>query len=110
MSQRMGWSEFWPFYLQEHDQSTNRVLHVIGTTLAFLLLVTAVILQWWWALLLGLVAGYLFAWVGHFVFQKNRPATFRYPIKSFVSDWRLWALTLVGRAGRAYDKHGIPRR
>ncbi len=107
MSDRLSWSEFWPFYLEEHNVRTNRWLHFAGTSIAFALLVTAVVLQFWWLLLGALFVGYLFAWVGHFVFQKNRPATFRYPIKSFASDWRLWALMMVGQAEKQYVKHGI---
>lgn len=107
MSDRLTWSEFWPFYLEEHSVRSNRWMHFIGTTAAVALIVAAIVIQFWWLLLGALFIGYLFAWVGHFVFQKNRPATFQYPIKSFASDWRLWALMLVGQAEKQYAKHGI---
>ena len=110
MSERLDWQAFWPFYLQEHNERRNRRVHVVGTTLALALLVAAIALQFWWLLLAGFVAGYAFAWFGHAVFQKNRPATFSYPIKSFASDWRLWAVTLAGRADAEYEKHGIEQR
>lgn len=110
MSERLSWSAFWPFYLAEHNDRRNRRVHVVGTTLALGLLVAAVVLQFWWFVLAGLVIGYAFAWIGHAVFQKNRPATFRYPLKSFASDWRLWAVTMVGKADAAFDAHGIEQR
>lgn len=82
-------------------------MHFVGTTLALVLLVTSAVTQIWWLLLVVLGTGYAFAWIGHAVFQKNRPATFRYPIKSFVSDWRFWALQCVRRVEREYTAHGI---
>lgn len=88
------YSEFWPFYLNEHRNRTNLKLHFIGTTIGFLCLVTALVTQLWHWVLVGLVAGYAFAWIGHFVFEKNKPATFKYPLWSFISDWRLWFNTL----------------
>lgn len=105
--ERMSWSEFWPYYLDEHRDPRNRAMHVIGTTVALVLIVAALVTQVWWLLLGALVAGYAFAWIGHFVLQKNRPATFTYPIKSLAYDWRMWALTLVGRIGKEYEKHGL---
>lgn len=107
MGERLTWKEFWPFYLEEHNVRRNRWMHVVGTSIAFALIVTAIITRFWWFLLGALFAGYLFAWIGHFVFQKNRPATFRYPIKSFASDWRLWGLALVAKVEAEYEKHGI---
>lgn len=110
MSDRLNWQEFWPFYLQEHNDRRNRRTHVIGTTVALGLLVAAAVTQVGWFVLGGLVAGYAFAWFGHAVFQRNRPATFSYPVKSFASDWRLWAISLAGKADAEYAKHGIEQR
>lgn len=107
MAERLNWTEFWPFYLEEHNDRKNRWMHLIGTSVAFALIVSAIITQFWWLLLGALVVGYAFAWVGHMVFQGNRPATFRYPIKSFASDWRLWAMAIVARLEAEYEKHGI---
>lgn len=87
--------EFYPFYLSEHSNRTSRRLHFTGTSIAVVLLVTAVITQTWWLILVALVQGYAFAWVGHFFFEKNRPATFRYPLLSFLGDWRLWWEILI---------------
>ena len=89
--------EFYSFYLSEHHDRTCRRLHFIGSTLVLLLFVAACATQsWWW--LLGLpVLGYGFAWVGHFFFEHNKPATFTHPLYSFVGDWVMWAQMLSGR-------------
>lgn len=105
---RLGWTGSWPFYLGEHRDARNRALHAAGTSLALALLVSAVVSRLWWLSVVALASGYALAWVGHFVFEKNRPATFRYPIKSFCMDWRMWALTLTGRIRRECERHGIP--
>ena len=85
-----SFAEFYPFYLGEHANRTCRRLHFLGSSLALLclgaLLVTG---QWAW-LMAGLLCGYGFAWIGHFVFEKNRPASFRRPLWSFMGDWRMY--------------------
>lgn len=88
---------FYPLYLSEHANRTCRRLHFVGTSigLAFLLH-TFLTLNFWW-LLAALVGGYTFAWVGHFVFEKNRPATFQYPCYSFAGDWVMWKGHLMGK-------------
>lgn len=110
MADRLDWQGFWPFYLEEHAHGTNRALHVIGTTLVIGFLVAALVTQIWWFLLGTLLAGYAFAWLGHFFFEHNRPATFTYPFKSLVSDFRMWGLAITGRLGRTYDRLGIERK
>ena len=92
-----SFADFYPFYLSEHANRTSRRLHVVGTTIALVLLVVALATQSWWLILLALVQGYAFAWVGHFFFEHNRPATFKYPGFSFMGDWRLWWETVTGR-------------
>jgi hypothetical protein len=67
-----------------------RRLHFIGTTIAALLLFAAIVTQHWWLIALAVVQGYVFAWAGHYFFEHNRPATFKYPVFSFLGDWRLW--------------------
>lgn len=90
-------SDFYVFYLSEHANRTSRRLHFAGTSFAllFLLLALATLNPWW--LLAGFVQGYAFAWVGHFFFEKNRPATFTYPFYSFMGDWVMWKEILTGR-------------
>ena len=92
-----SFDDFYPFYLSEHANRTSRRLHVVGTTIALALLVAAVATQTWWLIAVALVQGYAFAWVGHFFFEHNKPATFRYPRFSFMGDWRLWWETVTGR-------------
>ena len=83
-------ADFYPFYLSEHANRVSRRLHFVGTSIALALLIAALITQVWWLILVALVQGYAFAWVGHFFFEHNRPATFKYPGFSFVGDWRMW--------------------
>ena len=90
-------AEFYPFYLGEHANRTSRRLHFTGTTIALVLLVAAVATQLWWLVAVALVEGYAFAWVGHFFFERNRPATFKYPLLSLMGDWRLWWDIVTGR-------------
>ena len=92
-----SFAEFYPFYLSEHANRTSRRLHFIGTSLAVLLLGSAIVAQNGWLIGVALLQGYAFAWVGHFFFEHNRPATFRYPRLSFMGDWRLWWDILTGK-------------
>jgi hypothetical protein len=93
--------EFYPHYLAEHCNSTDRLLHVIGTLLAILTLLGSLLFWKPWGLLLVPVFGYGFAWVGHFVFEKNRPTTFQYPFYSLLGDIVLVKDVLTGRASPA---------
>ena len=83
-------ADFYPFYLSEHTNRASRRLHFVGTTIALAILVAALVTRIWWLVAVALVQGYAFAWVGHFFFEHNRPATFKYPGFSFMGDWRLW--------------------
>jgi hypothetical protein len=90
-------SEFYPFYLGEHANRTCRRLHFAGTSLGLVFALHAFsTLNFWW-LLAGVVCGYAFAWVGHFFFEHNRPATFTYPLWSFMGDWVMWKDILTGK-------------
>ena len=89
--------EFYPFYLSQHRNRTCRRLHFIGTSFAIALIAYALASGNDWFLLLALVQGYAWAWVGHFFFEHNRPATFTYPLLSFAGDWKLWLDMLIGR-------------
>lgn len=92
-----SFAEFYPFYLSEHANRTSRELHFAGSTLALLCLVALVLTGNPWWLLGALVAGYGFAWIGHFMFEKNRPATFRHPLYSFMGDWVMYWQMLTGQ-------------
>ncbi len=92
-----SFGEFYPFYLDEHSNRTCRRLHFVGTALVILTAVYAVVTQRWMALWFMPLFGYGFAWVGHFFFEKNRPATFTHPLYSLVGDFRMFGDILAGR-------------
>jgi hypothetical protein len=97
MSTFRNFAEFYPFYLGEHADRTCRRLHFIGSTLVIAALVLALVTgQWRWLWLMP-VAGYGFAWVGHYAFEKNRPATFKHPLYSLAGDWVMYAQMLRGK-------------
>jgi hypothetical protein len=89
--------EFYPFYLTEHSHPVSRILHFTGTLLVFLLLGWVLATHTWWGLALIPLTGYGFAWVGHFFFEKNTPATFQYPGYSLASDFILFFHLLTGK-------------
>jgi hypothetical protein len=89
--------EFYPFYLSEHLNPTCRKLHFVGSSLVLGLALAAIVTPYWWLLFLIPFAGYGFAWVGHFKFEKNRPATFKYPAWSFAGDWVMYWQLLTGK-------------
>ncbi len=87
--------EFYPYYLSEHLHPICRLLHFIGTGGVIVLLTISISTQknlWIYAPL----CGYSFAWIGHFVFEKNKPATFKYPLYSFIGDWVMFKDILLG--------------
>lgn len=92
-----SFEEFWPFYVREHSHPTNRTLHFIGSTLGLVCLMILLGTGVLWFFPLGLVIGYGFAWVGHFFIERNKPASFKYPLWSFRADWKMWALILIGQ-------------
>jgi hypothetical protein len=92
-----SFGEFYPFYLSEHANKTSRRLHFTGTSVALALIVAAVVTQVWWLFAIALAQGYAFAWVGHYFFEHNKPATFKYPGFSLMGDWRMWWDILRGR-------------
>jgi hypothetical protein len=99
------YKEFWPFYVKEHVKTANRFLHFIGTSIGFACLLNFALTLDGKFILMGLIAGYAFAWIGHFVIEKNRPATFKYPFWSFISDWKMWFMTLTGRMNSEIQKY-----
>lgn len=98
MSDPRSYEEFWPFYVSQHLRPATRALHFAGTTAVLACLAAAVIVSPWWALAAPL-AGYAPAWLGHFGFEHNRPATFRYPLWSLRGDFRMYRLMWRGRMG-----------
>ena len=89
--------EFYPFYLDEHRNRTSRRLHFVGSCAALVFVAVALASSNPWWLLAALASGYALAWIGHFFFEKNRPATFRHPLYSFAGDWVMFRDILAGR-------------
>ncbi len=89
--------EFYPFYLSEHKNRTCRRLHFLGSSLALVCLGALISTGNALWLLAGLVAGYGCAWIGHFAFEKNRPASFKQPLYSFIGDWAMYRDIWLGR-------------
>ena len=89
--------EFYPYYLGEHRDRACRRLHFVGTSFALGFIVLAMMKGSGWWLLAALLSGYAFAWIGHFFFEKNKPATFKYPLWSLMGDFRLFFETVTGR-------------
>ncbi len=92
--------EFYPYYLTEHQNLTSRILHFVGTALFLAILVYGIATANFKLLLLVPVVGYGFAWVGHFFFEKNKPATFTYPAMSLASDFIMFYHILTGQLPR----------
>lgn len=94
-----SFAEFYPYYLSEHRNPTNRRLHFVGTTGVISLAVIALVTMQPWLLLGMPVCGYGFAWVGHFLVERNRPATFTYPRWSLMGDFRMYFEIWAGMLG-----------
>ncbi len=92
-----SFAEFYPFYLSQHQDLSCRRLHFIGSFIVLLLFVAALVFANGWLLLFIPLVGYGFAWVGHFVFEHNRPATFQYPLYSLMGDWVMFAQIITGK-------------
>lgn len=99
--------EFWPFYLSQHSRPVTRGLHFVGSTLAGALVAAAAVRREPLLLVGALVSGYAFAWIGHFGFEKNRPATFQHPLWSLAADWKMWALMATGRLQAELERLAI---
>ena len=90
-------AEFYPLYLREHSNRMCRRLHFVGSTAALGCLFMAIATRQPMYLLYGVLAGYGFAWIGHFFFEKNKPATFKYPLWSLASDFKLYFQIWAGK-------------
>ena len=92
-----SFAEFYPFCLGEHSRRATRRLHFLGSSLGLVCLMLLVLSGNLWWLAAALVSGYGFAWFSHFAMEKNRPATFRQPLYSFMGDWKMFWQMLTGQ-------------
>jgi hypothetical protein len=92
-----SFSEFYHFYLSEHSDPVNRRLHFFGCLAVILVIFYSVFTQVWLALILAPLVGYGLAWIGHLFIEKNKPATFKYPIYSLLSDWKMFLDIITGK-------------
>lgn len=104
-----SFGEFWPYYLREHSNVRTRALHYVGTSLVVALFFGLLATGRWELAVAMPVAGYFFAWVGHFAIEHNRPATFKYPLWSLVADFRMWGLAITGKLGPHLRRAGVAR-
>lgn len=92
-----SFSEFYPYYLTEHRETGTRITHFIGTSLFIGFFIYGILSGWYWGILVGVACAYGLAWIGHFFIEKNKPATFQYPLWSLMSDFKLYFEILIGR-------------
>ena len=97
MERIKSYKEFYRFYLSEHSNKTCRILHFVGTSLVFVLVFLALYSKRPFLWILVPLMGYGFAWVGHYFFEKNKPATFKYPLWSLISDFKMFFDLLTGK-------------
>ena len=107
MREHATFESFWPFYRREHAKPWTRAWHFVGSTLAIFVLVYALASQTWWLLLAVPVSGYFFAWVSHAFVERNKPATFTYPLWSLYADFKMWGMWLSGRLKPELQKAGV---
>lgn len=104
-----SFTEFWPHYVAEHSKPLTRLLHLLGTTLGLGCALFFIAFGRWWLFPLGLVPGYGAAWIAHFFIEHNKPATFQYPLWSFMGDYKMIAMMLTGRMGAEVKRIMLPR-
>lgn len=107
MTRIASFSDFWPYYLREHAKPATRALHYAGTSLVIACLVAGIMTGLWRFVLLMPISGYVFAWLAHLIVERNRPATFRYPLWSLAADFLMYGCWLTGRMGRELEQAGV---
>ena len=99
-----NYREFWDFYVSEHREPLTRYLHFVGTGLGIVLLVWIIRGGHWFYLPLCFATGYAFAWFSHFFVEKNKPASFKYPLWSFISDYKMMWYMLTGKMNTEVER------
>lgn len=102
--------DFWPYYVGEHAHAMCRRLHFVGTSIVIALFFYAMVTRRFWVLWLMPIAGYGFAWGAHFFVEKNRPATFKYPLYSLGSDFVMWAKMATGQMDEDLRRYSVTWR
>ena len=97
------YQDFFLFYLNEHSKPLTRAFHYVGTTIALTCIAFFVVTFNAWFLLTGLITAYGMAWISHFTIEHNKPATFTYPVWSYIADHHMLLLALTGRLRSALD-------
>jgi hypothetical protein len=105
MGEIKSFEEFWPFYVGEHRNPLNRKLHFIGSSMGLVWGLGSLATLQLWAFPVAPVIGYGFAWFGHFFVEKNKPASFKYPLWSFRADWVMWSKILRGQMDSEVEKY-----
>lgn len=103
----LSYGEFFDYYLREHREPGTRYVHFFGTLLGTALLLAAIVTGSWWLVPIGVMVGYGHAWVSHLLIERNKPAAFKYPVWSYVSDYRMLWLWLTGRLPAALRRAGV---
>ena len=94
-----NYTEFWDFYVSEHSLPATRLLHFAGTSLGIILLACFIWSGQWYFFPVFFIVGYAFAWFAHFIIEKNKPASFRFPFWSFISDFKMMWFMITRRMG-----------
>jgi len=101
-----SFEEFWPYYLAEHSKPETRALHALGTTAGLACAMALVAKRKWRLLPLALIPAYGTAWLAHFLVEKNKPATFDYPLWSFIGDYKMIGLMIAGKLDEEVENLG----
>ena len=97
MERYKSFEDFYPYYIAEHDHKYTKLMHFIGTSISIYFLIKFILSFNFLFILYALLAGYGFAWVGHFFIEKNKPATFKYPFYSLIGDYKMYSEILQGK-------------
>ena len=92
-----SFKDFYPYYLSEHKLRINKILHAIGSLIGLSFFIYILYIERYKLIPISFLFGYTFAWIGHFFFEKNKPATFKYPLYSFIGDWVMLKDIILGK-------------
>jgi hypothetical protein len=100
-----SFEEFWPHYVRAHANKNNRTLHAVGTSAAVVLAALGVFGRRRGLLLAAPVVGYGLAWIGHFLVEGNKPATFGHPLWSLRGDFKMLRMILEGTMDAEVERY-----